>query len=249
MKISSIRTYVQPVDGTNIVGKASCIINDTIAVNNITVRLNNNTAQLYIQMPQKKNAKTNKYQDIAFPTTKETRSELSDAIIGEFTGESQAKSYGLCNNKDISARMYKANSAAVVGRGSITIGNEFAVKDVKMVQGQNGDLFVAFPDVYNKKTQQNFALVAPADKDAYLRLKNAAVSSYNELNRQSQQSVFMELSEQQLQKVSKSTNVKFDVVKNTNKPDSYIAKFATNDVNKVNAALQTGQQQRNYRQG
>lgn len=50
MTISNIKTTEKAIENTNIVGNASYIINNTLAVNNITIRKNNNTNEFYVQI-------------------------------------------------------------------------------------------------------------------------------------------------------------------------------------------------------
>ena len=61
---------------------ASCLVSNAIMITGIRVVEGKNG--LFISMPQKKNAQTGDFTDIAFPISKEMREELSQSILDEF---------------------------------------------------------------------------------------------------------------------------------------------------------------------
>lgn len=259
MIISNIKTTEKAIQNTNIVGNASCIINNTIAVNNITIRKNSTTNELYLQMPQMKNAKTGNYQDIVFPLNKECRDYLNSAIINQFfnNGKDVNQSIGKCSN-DIICQLYNNTNSntSVVANGSITIDNEWVVKGVKVVKSNDNKLFVALPSSYNKNTNKSYSIVSPASKEAYEKISSKALSEYQSINNtqsntkvappaEKENAVFSykELTTAQIEKLSKSTNVKFDcspVQKNGN----YIIRFSSNDKAIVENTIKTNTQAR-----
>jgi stage V sporulation protein G len=61
---------------------ASCLVSNAVMITGIRVVEGRNG--LFISMPQKKNARTGDYSDIAFPISKEMREELSRSVLDEF---------------------------------------------------------------------------------------------------------------------------------------------------------------------
>jgi stage V sporulation protein G len=61
---------------------ASCLVSNAVMITGIRVVEGKNG--LFISMPQKKNAKTGDFSDIAFPISKEMREELSRSVLDEF---------------------------------------------------------------------------------------------------------------------------------------------------------------------
>lgn len=259
MIISNIKTTEKTVQNTNIVGNASCIINNTIAVNNITIRKNSTTNELYLQMPQMKNAKTGNYQDVVFPLNKECRDYLNNAVINQFfnNGKGVNQSIDNCSN-DIICQLYNNTNSntSVVANGSITIDNEWVVKGVKIVTSNDNKLFVALPSSYNKNTKKSYSIVSPASKEAYEKISSKALFEYQSINNtQSNTKVtppaekenivfsYKELTTTQIEKLSTSTSVKFDcspVQKNGN----YIVRFSSNDKAIVDNAIKATTQAR-----
>lgn len=243
MKISNIKTSNKLVENTNIVGKASCVINDTVAVNNINIRKSSNTGELYIQMPQMKNAVTGNYQDIAFPITKDGRNMINNNIIEHFIKpEAPNVEQGSCNG-NITFSMYNTNESPVVSRGSLSIDDEFVVKDIRIINSKNNNLFVALPSGYNKSTKQNYTLVSPANKEAYKHIVDKALKAHQQNLHQAQSFKFKEVTGDEINLISQNTSVKFDVLDMKNQPGSYIIRFNSADQSKINAVLQTAVQQ------
>lgn len=252
MIINNIKTVEKAVENTNIVGNASCVINNTVAINNITIHKNSNTNELYVQMPQMKNARTGNCQDIVFPLDKEGRNYINNAIINQFfsKGNDNKTSIGQCSD-NINCQLYNTNgNSSIVANGSITIDNELAVKGVKVVKSSNGNLFVALPSSYNKNTNKSYSIVAPASKDAYKKISNEALSTYKQSIENKQENAkatppaekeivffsYKELTAEQIKKISTTTNVKFDC-SDMQENGNYIIRFNSNDKVVIDNAL------------
>ncbi|MEE1075640.1 MAG: septation protein SpoVG family protein, partial [Acutalibacteraceae bacterium] len=157
MVINNIKTSENKVENTNIIGKASCVVNGTVLVNDITIRLSKDNKP-YIQMPQMKNAKTGNYQDVAFPMTSEGRQELNNTIIQAFNNPQQAVENSIVPcSKNIDMQLINqkqdgSNKSNVVSRGTMVIDGEFAVKNVSVVINKQGEPFLSLPSSYSKKT-------------------------------------------------------------------------------------------------
>lgn len=260
MIINNIKTTEKAVENTNIVGNASCIINNTVAVNNITIRKNSNTNEFYVQMPQMKNTKTGNYQDIVFPLNKECRDYLNSAIINHFfnNGNDNKKNIGQCSD-NISCQLYNNtnSNSSIVANGSITIDNELVVKGVKVVKSNDDKLFVALPSSYNKNTNKSYSIVSPASKEAYGKISNKALSTYKQSVENKQENVkvappaekeqaffsYKELTAEQMKRLSTTTTIKFDC-SDMQKNGNYIIRFNSNDKVVIDNALEMKSQAR-----
>ncbi len=214
MEITSIKTTNREVAGTNIIGQASCIIDNAVAVNSILIRRANN-GQAYVQMPQQKNAKTEKYQDVAFPITTDGRTTISDEILKHFHNPDTPQNTESNKPCQIDVQLFNVQSdkSSVLARGSITVNNEFVVKGVKVVQNKDGIPFVSLPSSYNPNTKKSYSLISPANKNAYVRISDVVISAYNQNKQSAEEYVYENLTEQQLSKLSNTTDIKFDIGK------------------------------------
>ena len=72
---------VQPKEGSNLRAFASITLGGVFAVNDL--RVLEGSKGTFVSMPQTK-GKDDKYHDICFPTTKEMRKEISDAVLSKY---------------------------------------------------------------------------------------------------------------------------------------------------------------------
>jgi|GEM_PF-4297508 len=218
MEITNIKAVQREVPGTNIIGNASCVINNTVAVNNITIRQSKNR-QIYMEMPQQKNAKTGNYQDVAFPLNKEARAAISDAVLSEFyKSNSQQHNKSTDSISDIEVQLYNVKSnkdtkPSVLAQGSITLDNEFVIKGVKVVLSKEGKQFISLPSSYNSATNKRYSIIAPASKEAYTKISNAVLGAYRENLKIAEEYLYAELTGEQIASLSSKTNIKFDIGK------------------------------------
>lgn len=240
MIINNIKTNENKVENTNIIGKASCVINGTVTVSGITIRLSKDNKQ-YIQMPQMKNAKTGNYQDVAFPLTSEGRKDLNDAILQAFNNPQQAienRSVPCSQNIDMQLINQKVDSnkpGTTVSRGTMVIDEEFAVKNVNVVINNNGEPFTSLPSSYNRATGKSYPIISPASKDVYATINKTAIDTYIANANTHIQYEYKEVTEPQIEKLSKESKVKFDCA--NFKDGSFIIRYDKKDSNVVNQAL------------
>lgn len=242
MVINNIKTTHNNIENTNIIGKASCVVNGTVLVNDITIRLSKDNKP-YIQMPQMKNAKTGNYQDVAFPLTSEGRQELNNTIITAFNNPQQAikDTIAPCSkNIDmqlINQKQDGSNKSNVVSRGTMVLDGEFAVKNVSVVINKQGEPFLSLPSSYSKKTGKSYSIISPASKDVYATINKAAIDTYvaNDNKGKNIQYEYKEVTEPQIEKLSTESSVKFDCA--SFKDGSFIIRYDKNDSNIVNQTL------------
>lgn len=241
MQITNVKISTKEIPNTNIIGQASCVVNGTIAVNSITIRKTND-GQLYVQMPQMKNTKTDKYQDIAFPLTADGRKQINEVILNHFNNKdiSQQKTNAECSS-NIQVSLFNTNSnneatSSLLARGSMSIDNEFVIKNVKVVVSKNGEPFMALPSSYNKSTKKSYSIIAPATKEAYKLLSNATLSAYKNNLLSTESYHFIELSEEQIEILSRNTDIKFDCG-NINESGNCIVRINSADRAKAENAL------------
>ena len=78
----SVKVFpVQPKEGSNLRAFASITLGGVFAVNDL--RVLEGSKGTFVSMPQTK-GKDDKYYDICFPTTKEMRKEISDAVLSKY---------------------------------------------------------------------------------------------------------------------------------------------------------------------
>lgn len=240
MIISNIKTTETAAQNTNIIGKASCVINGTVSVSGITIRLSKDNKQ-YIQMPQMKNINTGNYQDIAFPLTSEGRKELNNAILQAFNNPQQAvrsSNVPCSQNIDmqlINQRTDSNKAGTTVSRGTMVIDNEFAVKNICVVINNNGEPFTSLPSSYNSKTGKSYPVISPISKDVYATINKSAIDTYVANANHSIQYEYKEVTEAQIEKLSTESNVKFDCA--NFKDGSFIIRYNKDDANIVNQTL------------
>lgn len=241
MIVSNVRITEKAIANTNIIGTASCVINGTVAVSGISIRLSRDNKQ-YIQMPQMKNAKTGNYQDVAFPLTSEGRKEINEVILQAFNNPSHIANNSKipCSN-DIDMQLINQKNdsnkpGTTVSRGTMVIDDEFAVKNVCVVVDNNGELFTSLPSSYNSKTNKSYPVISPASKDVYTFINKEAINTYTANANNNIQYSYKEVTEKQIEKLSKSTSVKFDC-SSIGDNGNYIIRFNKKDENTVNQTL------------
>lgn len=220
MNITNIKTKKHEVEGTNIVGHASAVINGTIAVNNMAIRQNMQSGQIYLQMPQMKNAKTGNYSDVAFPVTAEARAELTDKILQMFSNTTEnttsvdnAQAPTQCSD-NIDVKMYNIKQSSnsnspVLARGSVTIDDMFAIKGIQIIANKNGEPFVAYPSRYNKDTNKSFSIIAPASKAAYEAIAEKALAAYQSNIKAAESFGYVKITGDELEKIA-ATDIKIE---------------------------------------
>ena len=80
-------------EGSNMVGLANIVLNDSFAVGNVSVVQGKNG--MFVAMPSYKAG--NKYRDVCFPVTKEFREKINDAVLETYQ---QAKEQALQEGKE-----------------------------------------------------------------------------------------------------------------------------------------------------
>lgn len=219
MKVTNVKASQKEVPGTGIIGYASCVINDTIAVNSITIRQSKSSGQAFMEMPQQKNAKTGNYQDVAFPITKDDRATISDVVLNKFYNPDSNQNNEKSESKaDIDVQLYNVKSnkdakSSVLARGSITIDNEFVIKGVKVVLNKEGKPFVSLPSSYNAASNESYSIIAPASKSAYTKISSAVLGAYQQNLKSAEKYLYAELTEKQIAALSSTTDIKFDIGK------------------------------------
>lgn len=240
MVINNIKTIHNKIENTNIIGKASCVVNGTVLVNDITIRLSKDEKP-YIQMPQMKNAKTGNYQDVAFPMTSEGRQELNNTIIQAFNNPQQAVENSIVPcSKNIDMQLINqkqdgSNKSNVVSRGTMVIDGEFAVKNVSVVINKQGEPFLSLPSSYSKKTNKSYSIISPVSKDVYATINKLAVDTYIANDNKNIQYEYKEVTESQIEKLSTESSIKFDCA--SFEDGSFIIRYDKNDSNVVNQTL------------
>jgi len=61
---------------------------------------------------------------------------------------------------------------------SITIGGDFVVHDIKVIEGDKG-LFISMPSKRNEKTKEHFDICHPINSDARKAISEAVITKYN----------------------------------------------------------------------
>lgn len=70
-------------EGTALKGFASVVLNDNFVINNIPIRENSNTKELFMSMPSyKSTARNNDYMDVVYPVNKEYAAKLNAMVVG-----------------------------------------------------------------------------------------------------------------------------------------------------------------------
>lgn len=241
MIISNITTTEKAVQNTNIIGKASCVINGTVSVSGITIRLSRNNKQ-YIQMPQMKNVNTGNYQDVAFPLTSEGRQELNNAILQAYSNpnyianNSKIPCSDNINMQLINQKVDSNEPGTTVSRGTMVIDGEFAVKNVCVVINNNGVPFTSLPSSYNSKTDKSYPIISPVSKDVYSTINKVAIDTYVANANHNIQYEYKEVTEPQIEKLSKESSVKFECA--NFQDGSFIIRYNKDDANIVNQTLE-----------
>lgn len=89
IEVSEVRVHLQKnakADESGIKATCSAVLNGQFVIHKILVILAN-SGELFIQFPQEKNKKTDKYQDICHPLNSETRNEIQKVVIDAYDKE------------------------------------------------------------------------------------------------------------------------------------------------------------------
>ena len=89
-------------EGSNMVGLASIVLNDSFAVGNVSVVQGKNG--MFVAMPSYKAG--NKYRDVCFPITKEFRERLNDAVLDTYQ---QAKEQAMQEGQERAAQQIQTD--------------------------------------------------------------------------------------------------------------------------------------------
>lgn len=84
MEITNVSVNKINKDDSRLLGYATVIIDDAIAIHNIKIVQGDN--EIFISMPSRK-VDEKKYVDIVHPITNEVRVKLQEAIINKYEGE------------------------------------------------------------------------------------------------------------------------------------------------------------------
>ena len=89
-------------EGSNMVGLANIVLNDSFAVGNVSVVQGRNG--IFVAMPSYKSG--NKYKDVCFPITKEFREKVNNAVLETYQ---QAKEQALQESRERASRQIKTD--------------------------------------------------------------------------------------------------------------------------------------------
>jgi stage V sporulation protein G len=87
MKITDVKVFKKEMD--KLKGFASITLEGVFVVTGIKIM--EGSKGLFVAMPSKKNSKTEKFEDIAYPITKEFREELNKAVLEKYGVPSEDK--------------------------------------------------------------------------------------------------------------------------------------------------------------
>lgn len=180
--ITDVNVYPLVYSNNNTVALASVMIDNTIAVNSIAVK-RSQEGELYIQLPQKFNKTTEKYEDVFFPITKEARDELNSKIFDKLQSPDKnmdiKESFKGEPRIDVNiARYQKQLENGKIGSGTMTVGNAYVVKNVSVYQRPDGSLRYLLPQ-YKDLSGEFKSIVAPASKDIHQKIAGAVTAEVN----------------------------------------------------------------------
>ncbi len=77
-------------------------------------------------------------------------------------------------------RIRKVNSEnKIKAIASVTFDNEFVVREIKVLEGKDGELFIAMPSRRNKFTGEHRDICHPINSDARGKIQSAILEAYN----------------------------------------------------------------------
>ena len=167
----------------NTVALASVTVDNTLTVNSIAIKRNTQSDELYVQMPQKFNKNKEAYEDIAFPTTQQSRDELNAKVLEKYRNPDV--NMDIRANEPVNAKI-DANIAKYsqplkngkIGAGTISVGDSFVVRNVSVFQSDKGQPFWNMPS-YKALDGSFKSIVVPTSKEAYRQLDSAVKAEIN----------------------------------------------------------------------
>ena len=146
----SVKVYpVKAPDKSNLLAFASVTIGNSFAVTNI--RVMDGKKGPFVAMPSKK-GKDGQFHDTCFPVTAAMRENLNAAVMDSFQSGQQWTVAGAVKsdaemNVDVKVHPVQRTEndrSNLLAYANVTVGNCFAVTDVRVMNGKNGP-FVAMP--------------------------------------------------------------------------------------------------------
>lgn len=192
---------------SNLKGLATVVMGDSFQLSNISIFMNQVKNELFVSMPGYKTAERTEdggavYDNVFFPTTKEFRAELYDAILDTYKDlhENYAdKSLKVVINQEkkempeftVRVTPYEAENSNIKGLATIHFENSIAVSNIKIMQGQE-KLFVAMPSYKTNQVNEKGEAIYkefcnPVTAKFREKLYNAILNEYEQV-KEAQQS-------------------------------------------------------------
>lgn len=180
--ITAVNIFPLTYSNNNTVALASVIVDNAVAVNSIAVK-RSQEGELYLQLPQKLNKATGKYEDIFFPITKEARDELNSKVFDKLQNPDKnmdiKESFKGEPNIEVNiARYQKPLENGKIGSGTMTVGDSYVVKNVSVYQRPDGSIRYELPK-YKALSNKLKSIVAPASKEMHPIISNAVNAEVN----------------------------------------------------------------------
>lgn len=180
--ITDVNVFPLTYSNNNTVALASVIVDNAVAVNSIAVK-RSQEGELYLQLPQKLNKATGKYEDIFFPITKEARDELNSKVFDKLQNPDKnmdiKESFKGEPNIDVNiARYQKPLENGKIGSGTMTVGDSYVVKNVSAYQRSDGSIRYELPK-YKALSNKLKSIVAPSSPEMHQKIGNAVNAEVN----------------------------------------------------------------------
>lgn len=209
-------------ENDNILGFANITVDDSFALENVRIR--QGSSYKYVELPKYPTARRDEngspvtkdgkqvydYKDVFHPISAEVNKALNDAVIKEYTAVIEN---GKDNNRmgvlklDDTFEISRVNATPyeksnLVGLGSVTFGNSFALERVSIKESEKG-LYIDLPKYRTiKRDEQGVPILDnngnnkheyrdcfhPITAEAYDSLRDAVVNKLNEKRGQAKQS-------------------------------------------------------------
>lgn len=146
-----ITARVSKLDNPNskVVGLGTIVLNGNFAVNDIKVVQNN--GELFVAFPSHKGA-NNVFYDDCFPVDKDVRQAIVSAVLSAYNNNMNTvvKSEPKYLSTYSAVRLVEGKDN-IKAYADVTLGNSFVVKGVKVIENEDGEMFVSMPSRKNSK--------------------------------------------------------------------------------------------------
>ena len=195
MANTKLDVRVYPLDNSESTTKAfaSVTVDDKIAIRGI--RVIQGEKDLFMTMPQSKDAKKDEYHDIAFPVSGDLRKEIINAVLKEYDRVShllpvqrgyekpEADTANNINVADIKLdiRVYpvKEPKGNIKAFASVTIDDTIAIRGVRIVDSTEKGLFVTMPQSKDKEDKYH-DIAFPINGDLRKKMTKAILNKYSD---------------------------------------------------------------------